>query len=137
MAGKKGNKAHANKTSFPNQKTNAKEPKVILRKLKEVLENAIEDETITSWQGAVRSIGWRVTKMDYWTDKIPAFGIYKKEIKQILICRVDSKALNNKFNATQSIWRQKQLGERDEKFQDVKTNGKEISIPAVSWVKNE
>ena len=41
MAGIKGNKKHANKTSFPNQKNwgNKKHPAVVLRKLSQMIEN--------------------------------------------------------------------------------------------------
>ena len=54
MAGKKGNKKHANKTSFPNQKNwrNKKHPAVVLRKLSEMIENARTDTNILCWQDA-------------------------------------------------------------------------------------
>lgn len=126
MAGIKGNKKHANKTSYPNQKMNRKEPAVILRKLKEILNNAINDPDITSWQGACNSIGWRVTKMDYWCAKTPIFGTYKKEVKQILISKIDTKALNGDAVPAPAIWRLKMLGESETIKTDITTNGKEL-----------
>lgn len=125
MAGKKGNKAHANKTSYPNQKNNKKEPRVIYRKLAKIYENVIEDKgnNITSWQSACLSISWRVTKMDYWCEKTPIFGTYKKEIKEVIISFVNNKALKGDFNPTASIWRMKQLGERDRQEKEITHKG--------------
>jgi hypothetical protein len=130
MAGKKGNKAHANKTSYPNQKNNRKDPKIIYRKFAEIYNNVITDKgnKITSWQSACLSIGWRVTKMDYWANKTPIFGIYKKEIKEVLISFVDNKALNGDFNPTASIWRMKQLGEIDKQEIDQNVNISNIDL---------
>jgi len=118
MAGKKGQKKHANKSSYPNQKGNKKSPAVIMRILQEIRSIAEFDKTITSWQGACLKSGFRVGKMDYWANKIPVFGALKKEVQQILIARLDYLALTGTFNVTASIWRQKQLGERDTQYQE-------------------
>lgn len=113
MAGKKGNKAHANKTSYPNQKNRTKHPGVVLRKFSEIIKNAKQSEDILCFQDACLSIGWRSSKVEYWTKKIPVFENLKKDIQDIIISRINKNALNNKFNATASIWRMKQLGEKD------------------------
>ena len=74
MAGIKGNKAHANKTSYPNQKNRAIQPAVILRLLKQALKNTDEQNNILSWQDACKSVNCRRSKLDYWCDKIPVFN---------------------------------------------------------------
>ena len=95
MAGIKGNKKHANKTSFPNQKNwgNKKHPAVVLRKLSQMIENTKKDDTILCYQDACISVGWRSSKIDYWLKKIPSFANLKKDIQDIIISRVNQKAL--------------------------------------------
>lgn len=127
MAGVKGNKAHANKTSFPNQKGNKKHPAVVLRKFSEIIENTKTDENILCFQDACLSIGWRSSKVEYWVKKIPVFENLKKDIQDIIISRVNNNALRNKFNATASIWRMKQLGEKDKQEIDNKSSDGSMS----------
>lgn len=115
MAGKKGNKAHANKTSYPNQKFNKKHPSVVLRKFSLMIENTKTDDSVLCWQDACHSIGWRCSKVEYWVNKIPIFENLKKDIQNIIISRVNKGALKGDYQPTASIWRMKQLGELDEK----------------------
>lgn len=140
MAGIKGNKKHANKTSFPNQKnwTNKKQPDVVFRKFKEMLENAKNDPEILCFQDACASIGWRDSKVDYWVKKIPTFETLKRDIQNAIIRRVNKGALKGNFNATSAIWREKQLGETDvqqieqnvkiEKPLTINVDGKELEL---------
>lgn len=111
MAGKTGNKAHANSTSYPNQKNNAINPKIVFRKFKEMKSNTETDEDILCFQDACKSVGWRYTKIEYWIKKIPSLDNYKKDIQNIIISRINRNALRNKYNPTASIWRMKMLGE--------------------------
>jgi hypothetical protein len=112
-----------NRTSYPNQKDNSKPPKVVLKSFKKILQNAQKDNNILSWQDACYSIGWRATKCDYWADKLPVFGDIKKEVKNIIISRVNKGAIKGKFVPAPSIWRMKQCGERDEKDVNNKHSG--------------
>lgn len=107
---KKGNKAAS------------KSPKVVLRKFNEILYNAKNDNRILSWQAACLSIGWRVTKCDYWAEKISVFGNIKKEVMQIIISRINNGVLLSDYNPTGGIWRMKQCGEKDEKTVDNKSS---------------
>ena len=122
-------------TSYPNQKNRTIPPKVMIRKFQEMLENAMKDPEILCFQDACLSIGCRSTKIDYWVNKMPVFESYKKEIQNVIISRINNKALNNKFNATQSIWRQKQLGERDTQYQntDITSKGDQVVITPLSF----
>lgn len=109
---------------MPFQKGNTlakKSPKVVIRKLQEMYDNALHNETVLSFQDACFSVGWRPSKIAYWTSTYHVFELFKKDIQDAIIARVNKKALTNEFNATASIWRQKQLGERDE--QHINTTG--------------
>jgi hypothetical protein len=131
MAGEKGNKKHANKTSYPNQKNNKKNPAVVLRKFKEMLYNAENDDTILCFQDACKSINWRDSKVNYWCRIIPIFATLKTDIQNRIISRINKNALNNDFNATSSIWRMKQLGELDQQFINQKSETT-VKIPDIS-----
>ena len=115
MAGIKGNKAHANKTSFPNQKNHSKNPKVVMRKVMEMYENAKKDPKIRCFHDACQSIGWRDSKVDYWIKKIPIFETLKKDIQKAIVSRINNGGLDGNFQPAMSIWRMKQLGEVDSK----------------------
>lgn len=122
MAGQKGNKRHANKTSYPNQKDRTVQPSIIMRVLKKALENTKYDSDILSWQDACESVDCRRTKLDYWCEKTAVFGIIKKEIYGLIAAKVNREALKGKYNPAASIWRMKQSGETDEKIIDNKSS---------------
>lgn len=129
MAGIKGNKKHANKTSYPNQKYNNKSPRVVLRKFREMLFNAENDDDILCFEDACHSIGWRGSKVDYWIKKIPIFENLKKDIQKQIIRRINKKSLKGDFVPSPAIWRMKQLGEIEikEVKQDLTTQGEKIN----------
>ena len=133
MAGIKGNKTHSNKTSFPNQKNwaNKKPYKLVYRRFAEMLKNAETNDEILCLQDAYKSINWRYSKVDYWINKIPSLGKYKKDIQSAIISRINKKALQGEksggFNATASIWRMKQLGEIDQSNIDHTTKGEKMA----------
>ena len=123
-------------TSYPNQKNRTVPPKVVIRKFLEMLNNTMTDEKILCFQDACLSIGWRSTKVDYWVNKLPIFETLKKDIQAVIISRVNSKGLHNKFNATMCIWRSKQLGERDTQYQDHTSKGEKIEVPHIKFTKS-
>lgn len=124
-------------TSYPNQKNKkGATPNVVLRKFNEILENVKNDVSndILSWYDACNSIGWRNTKCDYWAEKFPIFGNLKKEIQQSIASKINRGTLTSTFNATGGIWRMKQLGERDERYQENQSNVTVKSIDPIKWV---
>ena len=127
MAGIKGNKGHANRTSFPNQKNNTKPPKVIIRKAVKMVKLAQEDKDILCFQDACYAIGWRSSKFDYWMKKIPILENIKKDVQNAIVRRINKKALESDYHATASIWRMKQLGERESTNIDHTTGGEKIN----------
>lgn len=110
-----------------------KEPKVVLRKFQEILKNAIDDQEILSWQDACLSIGWRVTKCDYWVGKHSVFETIKKEVHNIIISRINKKGLKGDYNPTMVIWRSKQSGETDTQYKklDHTTKGDKLEPPII------
>lgn len=134
MAGIKGNKAHANKTSYPNQKNKSKHPNVVFRKFSEMIFNTKNNDDILCWQDACASIDWRDSKVNYWCNKIPVFANLKNDIQNIIISRINKNALNNKFNSTASIWRMKQLGEKDK--QEIENSGS-LELKTIKFKKYE
>lgn len=112
-----------NETSFKKgNKAAVKSPKIVIRKFAEMLKNAQSDDDILCFYDACMSISWRHTKVDYWVKKLPVFDTFKKEIQNAIVSRINKKALKGEFNPTASIWRFKQLGERDEKVIDNKSS---------------
>jgi len=88
----------------------------------QMLENTANDEKILSLQDSILSVDLYSSSINYLVDKYPVFESIKKDIADVIIARINNKALNNEFNATASIWRFKQLGEKDEKVVDNKSS---------------
>jgi len=122
MAGVKGNKKHANKTSFPNQYYEYEKwtEKAVFEILFKMLENAEKDENILCLQDAIISVKLYSSSLTYLIDKFPKFVNIKSDIQNVITSRINKNALTGEFNATASIWRMKQLGEVDK--QEVKTH---------------
>jgi len=99
-----------------------KNPKIVIRKFKEMLENARNDKDILSFQDACASIKWRDSKCNYWASRLPVFATLKKDVQDTIIRRINKSTLEGDYNATASIWRMKQLGEKDEKTVDNKSS---------------
>lgn len=95
-----------------------KNPRIIIRKMLEMLEKANSDNTILCFQDACYAANVRNTKIDYWAEKNAVFGKLKKEIQNSIIRRINSNALKGEraggYAGTASIWRMKQLGEKDQ-----------------------
>lgn len=62
----------------------------------------------------------------YLCEKFQDLHNLKEEMNDAIIVEINRGSLNNKYNSTASIWRQKQLGERDQQHQDITTNGNDV-----------
>jgi hypothetical protein len=117
MAGIKGNKAHANETSFTcEQRKNVPAYEIwdevtSKKTFEKILVNAENDDNILCLHDAIRSVGLWTSSFYYILTKFPKLEDFKKDIQQTIISRINKKALNNSFNSTASIWRMKMLGE--------------------------
>lgn len=98
--------------------------------------NASEDDTILCLQDAIRSVNLYSSGLNYLLGRFPEFEIIKKDIQDIIIGRVNSKALNGFFNAAASIWRMKQCGERDESQINHQNDGGKFDTPRIVFKKS-
>jgi len=120
---KEGNKAHEKWTH-----------EEALNIFNEMLTFAMDDELVVSVQQAYIEYGIPSTTYYYLLDKFPELASIKKGINDIIIARVNKGAINNEMNPTASIWRMKQLGEKDTQYQENKnTNNTNLNINPVEW----
>lgn len=121
-------------TSFKNgNKAAKKNPRQVVIKFFEMLEYAKKDDDVLCFQDACAKINWRDSKVDYWVKKNPVFELLKKDVQNAIIRRINKGALTNKFNSTASIWREKQLGEKDS--QNIEHSGGIKTTPAIIFKK--
>jgi len=83
---------------------------------KELVDRAKGGEFL-SIQEAVMNSPYERGIFYYLCDRFEDLDNIKKELNDIIIAIVNRKAIKGEYNATASIWRMKQLGERDEKYQ--------------------
>lgn len=93
----------------------------------EIRTNAEINTEVLCLQDAYLKMEMYGSTFHYLIEKFPVLEIYKKDIADIVVSRINKNALQNEFNATASIWRMKQLGEKDKTETDITTNGKEIN----------
>lgn len=79
---------------------------------KEIIEDAKRGKYL-SIQEAVMMSPYPRSVFYYLCDKFEDLDILKKELNDIIIAIINRRGLEGEYNATSSIWRMKQLGERD------------------------
>jgi hypothetical protein len=89
------------------------------------LEDAQNNDECLSIQDACINSGIANSTFYDLLDKFIVLESYKRDINAAIIARINRNALKNKFNATASIWRFKQLGEEDRQKVD---NTHELNI---------
>jgi len=104
--------------------------------LKEMRKVAQEDNDCLSLQDAIHAVGLYSTGLNYLIEKFPVFENTKKDIENLILARINKQALKNQFNAASSIWRMKQLGEKEKSEQDINLNGTG-SIDLSTWLEKE
>ena len=75
-------------------------------------------------QDAVIHSGMPSRTFYYLADKHEVLQHIKKDINDVIIAKINRGALKGEFNATASIWRQKQLGEKDQQYTENTTKSK-------------
>lgn len=103
-----------------------------VEKFEEVLVQAKKKDCL-SIQEAIINSSLPYSSFYYLLDKFPNLESIKKEIEIHVLARINKGSLTGEYNPTAGIWRMKQLGEKDEKHQDITSGGKEINIPPISW----
>jgi hypothetical protein len=84
-----------------------------------MMNNAMDDSDVLCVQDAYLAYPMRGSVFHYLIDKFPVLEKFKRDIQDVIISRINRNALRNEFNPTASIWRQKQLGEKDTQYQKV------------------
>lgn len=128
-----GHKAKKNETSFK-EGNNAAEiwsSEVVRNTLMEMRSNAETDAEILCLQDAIKSVGLYQSSLNYLVNKYPEFETIKEDISALIIARVNRGALKSAYNSTASIWRMKQLGEKDKTETDITTKGGSIQMPPI------
>ena len=57
--------------------------------------------------------------VNYLVDRFPVLVDIKKDVQNYIASRINKGALTGDYVATPAIWRMKQLGEKDQQFQEV------------------
>tara|TARA_R110000765_G_scaffold379421_1_gene470419 strand:- start:252 stop:629 length:378 start_codon:yes stop_codon:yes gene_type:complete len=67
----------------------------------------------------------------YICDRFIDLDSIKEDINDCIISVINRKALDNQANSTASIWRMKQLGEKDQQYQDHTSKGEKMQDKTV------
>ena len=98
--------------------------------------NASNNDDILCLQDAIRSVGLYSSGLNYLLNRFPEFETIKKDIQDVIVCKVNRNALKGDFNPTASIWRMKQLGERDESNINHQNDGRKFETPRIVFKKS-
>lgn len=109
----------------------------VYKLFEDMYENAKSDDAILCFSDACLSVGYRDSHVDYFIKKFPVFEVHKKDVKKRIVSRINKEALQNNYNPTASIWRMKQLGERDEKYVDQTTQGEKLNAVTINTLNPE
>jgi len=88
----------------------------------DMLEYCRKDDDVFSLQQAYIDFGMHPATYYYLTNKFPVLEEYKKGMADIIIARINKGSIKGDYNPTASIWRSKQLGEKDTQYQNVDAN---------------
>jgi uncharacterized LabA/DUF88 family protein len=117
---------------MPAQKGNKYAQKYTLDEAMELfiigLEYAESNDNCLSLADAIKQTTIAYSTYDYLAEKHEVLGYIKNDTKTEVTRRINKHALKGEFNATSSIWRMKQLGEKD-KTEVQNTN---VDVPLTS-----
>jgi hypothetical protein len=74
---------------------------------------------------------------DYYAEKEEVLGFIKRDTMVEVTRRINKGALQGDYNPASSIWRMKQLGEKDQQYQDHTTQGDKITPPVINFTKSD
>lgn len=98
----------------------------------EILKLSIESEDVLCIQEAVIKSGIPRSTFYALCKKHKVLDNIKKEINDAIISKINRQALTSKYNPTASIWRMKQLGEKDK--QEIQSSGT-LDIKTINFKK--
>lgn len=108
-----------------------------IKDFKKMLEIAQNDNDCLCFADAVHKAGLPISSVNKAAKKHEELANIKEDIRAVIIRRVNRNALKNKFSAAASIFRLKQLGEKDQSYRDHTTDGESFNNTiSVEIVKN-
>lgn len=100
-----------------------------LPRFKDALKYAEENENCLCLQDAIKETLIPISTFKYLVENQKVLALIKEDIMAAIIRRINRNALNGTFKETSSIFRMKQLGERDEQtVHNVNTQNEPIII---------
>lgn len=90
------------------------------------LEYAESNDECLSLADAIKQTTIPYSTYDYLAEKYEVLGHIKNDTKTEVTRRINKEALQGNFNATSSIWRMKQLGEKD--VSEVKNTNVDLNL---------
>ena len=82
-------------------------------------EFAMHDDDVLCFTDACVKAGYSPSHVNYLVDRFPVLVDIKKDVQNYIASRINKGALTGGYVATPAIWRMKQLGEKDQQFQEV------------------
>ena len=87
--------------------------------LSSMCEFAMHDDDVLCFTDACVKAGYSPSHVNYLVDRFPVLVDIKKDVQNYIASRINKGALTGGYVATPAIWRMKQLGEKDQQFQEV------------------
>lgn len=82
-------------------------------------EFAMHDDDVLCFTDACIKVGYRPSHVGYLVNRFPVLEDLKKDVQNYIASRINKGALTGRYVATPAIWRMKQLGEKDQQFQEI------------------
>jgi len=103
----------------------------------DIYKKAIKGKYLSLQQAFIES-DVRPSTYKWLVNKYEVLANIKNDIADAVAMKINKGGLNGDFNPAMSIWRLKQLGEKDVTKTDVTTKGKEINnTPVINFVKSD
>ena len=80
---------------------------------------AMHDDDVLCFTDACVKSGYSPSHVAYLVKRFPVLEDIKKDVQNYIASRINKGALTGGYVATPAIWRMKQLGEKDQQFQEV------------------
>lgn len=102
-----------------------------------IYERALKGKYLSLQQAFIES-DVRPSTYKWLVSKYEALANIKNDIAEAVAMKINKGGLKGDFNPAMSIWRLKQLGEKDESKTDITSNGKEVNTtPIINFIKKE
>ena len=91
-------------------------------------DNTLKDAEIFTIDGAILEAGIYASTFYHLLKKFPVLESIKKDLEGILLARIGKGGLKGDLNPAMCIWKSKQLGEKDQQYQEVKQENTNTEI---------